>query len=149
MKKFLMLAIIPLMLFITSCEKNNYQPTTTPDLRLTMWEGIIEKESIHGFEKYNIRLEFYESLEELAYTDGILTHIPDNLRFNVSTMDGANVGVYIAKYVQTGSNIKIYNTHTPLDAGEYWITAASDNKIEMSVLNGATEVRLYLTRLSL
>ena len=149
MKKFLMLAIIPLMLFITSCEKNNYQPTTTPDLRLTMWENIIEKESIHGFEKYNSRLECDESLEELAYTDGILTHIPDNLRFNVSTLDGENIGVYYAKYVQTGSNIKIYNTHTPLDAGEYWITAASDNKIEMSVLNGATEVRLYLTRLSL
>lgn len=149
MKKFLMLAIIPLMLFITSCEKNNYQPTTTPDLRLTMWEGIIEKESVYGFEKYNIRLEFYESLEELTYTDGILTHIPDNLRFNVSTLDGENAGVYTAKYVQTGSNIKIYNTHTPLDAGEYWITAASDNKMEMSVLNGTTEVRLYLTRLSL
>ena len=149
MKKFLMLAIIPLMLFITSCEKNNYQPTTTPDLRLTMWEGIIEKESIHGFEKYNIRLEFYESLEDLSYESGFVIHRPDNLRFNVSTMDGANVGVYTAKYVQTGSNIKIYNTHTPLDAGEYWITAASDNKIEMSVLNGATEVRLYLTRLSL
>lgn len=144
MKKFLMLAIIPLMLFITSCEKNNYQPTTTPDLRLTMWEGIIEKESIYGFEKYSIRLEFYESLEEL--TDESAS---DNLRFNVSTLDGENVGVYYAIYVQTGSNICIYNTHTPLDAGEYWITAASDNKIEMSVLNGATEVRLYLTRLSL
>ncbi|MBO7284676.1 MAG: hypothetical protein J6U71_06410 [Bacteroidales bacterium] len=144
MKKFLMFAIIPLMLFITSCEKNNYQPTTTPDLRLTMWEGIIEKESIYGFEKYNIRLEFYESLEEL--TDESAS---DNLRFNVSTLDGENVGVYYAIYVQTGSNICIYNTHTPLDAGEYWITAASDNKMEMSVLNGTTEVRLYLTRLSL
>lgn len=144
MKKFLMLAIIPLMLFITSCEKNNYQPTTAPDLRLTMWEGIIEKESIHGFEKYNIRLEFYESLEEL--TDESAS---DNLRFNVSTLDGENVGVYYAIYVQTGCNICIYDTHTPLDAGEYWITAASDNKMEMSVLNGTTEVRLYLTRLSL
>ena len=60
-----------------------------------------------------------------------------------------NAGAYTAKYVQTGSNIKIYNTHTPLDAGEYWITASSDNKMEMSVLNGTTEVRLYLTRLSL
>ena len=147
MKKFLMLAIIPLMLFITSCEKNNYQPTATPDLRLTMWEGIIKKESIYGFEKYNIRLEFYESLEELTYESAF--SIPDNLRFHVSTLDGENVGVYYAKYVQTGSNINIYDTHTPLDAGEYWITAASDNIMEMSVLNGTTEVRLYLTRLSL
>ncbi len=149
MLKLKYLLFIPLMLFITSCNENNYQPTTPPDLRLTMWEGIIEKESIHGFEKYNIRLEFYESLEELTYTDGILTHTPDNLRFNVSTLDGENVGIYYAKYVQTGSNIKIYNTHTPLDAGEYWITAASDNKMEMSVLNGHTEIRLYLSKISL
>lgn len=149
MKKYIIALIIPLMLFITSCEKNNYQPTTTPDLRLTMWEGIIEKESIYGFEKYNIRLEFYETLEELAYVNGFITHIPDNLRFNVSTTDGANAGVYTAKYVQTGSNIKIYNTHTPLDAGEYWITAVTGNKMEMSVINGHTEIRLYLSKISL
>lgn len=149
MKKYITTLIIPMMLFITSCNKNNYQSTTPPDLRLTVWEGIIEKESIYGFEKYNIRLEFYETLEELAYVDGFITHIPDNLRFNVSTLDGANASAYTAKYVQTGSNIKIYNTHTPLDAGEYWITAASDNKIEMSVLNGHTEIRLYLSKISL
>ena len=39
MLKLKYLLFIPLMLFITSCNENNYQPTTTPDLRLTMWEG--------------------------------------------------------------------------------------------------------------
>ena len=103
-----------------------------------------------GIEKYNIKLEFFRSLEELSYQENaIVTIIPDNLRYTVSKLSGEDASVYEGKYIQNGANIKIYHTSKPLDEGEYWIIDASGKRVDLYMQNGTTEVRLYLTRLSL
>ena len=148
MKKFIMLAIIPLLLFAESCTKD-VQPAI-PDFKSTMYQGTLEKETPMGIEKYNIKLEFFRSLEELSYQENaIVTIIPDNLRYTVSRLSGEDASVYEGKYIQNGANIKIYHTSKPLDEGEYWIIEASGKRVDLYMQNGTTEVRLYLTRLSL